>query len=79
MDVVNSFADPLQRSRRADCEIGHGHVVIYRSNESHNPKVPMARNLFIRDAIWPGLIERSRTSRVKSVGDDAPCDRSVLM
>ena len=51
MYIVDSFADPVQCSRRADCKIGHGHVVIYRSDESHNPKVPMARNLFVRDAI----------------------------
>ena len=63
MYIVDSFADPVQCSRRADCKIGHGHVVIYRSDESHNPEVPMARNLFIRDAIWPGLLVRSRTSR----------------
>jgi hypothetical protein len=75
MYVVDSFADPLQRSRRANCKIGHGHVVIYRSNESHNPKVSMMRDLFIRDAIWSGLM-RSRTSRMKSVRDDARTLRS---
>jgi len=67
MYVVDSFADPVQCGRRADCEIGHGHVVIYRSDESHNPEVPMARNLFIRDAIWPGLLVRLRTSREDDV------------
>lgn len=63
MYVVDSLADSVQRSRGADCEIGHRHIIVYRSDESHNPKVPVARNLFIRDAIWPGLTERSQISQ----------------
>jgi hypothetical protein len=51
MYVVDGLANSLQRGWRADREIGHGHVIVYRSNESHNSEVPMARDLFIRDAI----------------------------
>jgi hypothetical protein len=51
VDVVDGFADSVQRSRRTDREIGHGHVVIYRPYEPHDPEVTMALNLFIRDAI----------------------------
>jgi len=49
--VVDGLTDSVQCSWCADREISHGHIIVYRSNESHNPEVTMARNLFIRDAI----------------------------
>ena len=64
MYVVDGFADSMQRSWRADCQIGHGHVIVYRSDEPHDPEMPMARNLFIRDAIWRASTERSQISGV---------------
>jgi hypothetical protein len=57
MDVVYSLADSMQRSWRADCKIGQGHIVIYGSNKAHDPEVPVARNLLIRDTIWPASME----------------------
>ena len=51
MYIVDGLTNAVQRGWCADCEIGHGHVIVYRSNESHNPEMPVARNLFIRDAI----------------------------
>jgi hypothetical protein len=57
VDVVDSFADPMQRRWRPDCEIGQGHIIVYGSNEAHDPEVPMAQDLIIRDAIWPESTE----------------------
>jgi hypothetical protein len=57
MDVVDGLADSMQRSWRADCEIGQGHIIVYGSNKAHDPEVPVARNLLIRDAIWPTSME----------------------
>ena len=68
MYVVDGLTDSVQCSWCADREISHGHIIVYRPNESHNPEVTMARNLFIRDAIWPGLTIRiylGRTRRMK--------------
>jgi hypothetical protein len=53
MNVVDGLADSMQRSRRTDSQIGHGHVIIDRSNEPHDPEVSVSRNLLISDAIFP--------------------------
>ena len=68
MYVIDCLADSVQRRWCADCEIGHGHVIVDRSNESYNSEVPMARDLLIRNAIWPGLTGRLRISRGRKVG-----------
>jgi len=51
VNVVDGLADSVQRSWRADRQICHRHVIIYRPHKSHDSEVPMARNLVIRDAI----------------------------
>ncbi len=53
VNVVDGLADSMQRSRRADSQISHGHVIIDRSNEPHDPEVPVSRDLLIRDAVFP--------------------------
>jgi hypothetical protein len=75
MNVINGLADPMQRSRGADGKIGHGHVIINRSNEPDDPEVPVSRNLFIGDAIFL----TSTLRHLEEWGDDTPCDRSVWM
>ena len=63
MDVVNSLADSVHGSWGADSQIGHGHIIIYRSNEPHDPEVSMACDLLIRDAVWPVSTEISQLSQ----------------
>ena len=52
MNVVDGLADSMQRSWRADSQIGHGHIIVDRSNEPDDPEMPVSRNLFIGDAIF---------------------------
>ena len=65
MDVVDGLADPMQRSWRADGQIGHGHVIVDRPNEPDDPEVTMSRNLFIGDAIFPA----STLGHLKGMGN----------
>ena len=60
MYVINGLADSVHGSWGADSQIRHGHIIVYRPNEPHDPKVPVACKLFIRDAVWP---KRSQLSR----------------
>jgi hypothetical protein len=53
MNVVDGLADSMQRSWRADSQIGHGHVIIDRSNEPDDPEVSVSCKLFIGDTIFP--------------------------
>lgn len=61
MNVIYGLADSMQRGRRADGKIGHRHVIINRSNDPDDPEMPVARNLFIADAIFSGV--KTQTSR----------------
>ena len=49
VDTINSFADSMQRGWSTNSQIGHGHVVIDRPDESHDLKVPMQYGLGLRD------------------------------
>jgi hypothetical protein len=79
MYIVDGLTDSVQCGWCADREISHGHIIVYRSNESHNSEVTMACNLFIRDAIWPGLTIHIYPGANKENEADAPSDRSVWM
>lgn len=49
VDTIDSFADSMQRGRSTNRQIGHGHVVIDRPDESNDFKVPMQYGLGLRD------------------------------
>ena len=78
MNVVDGLTDSMKRSRCADGQIGHGHVIIDRSNEPHDLEMSVSRNLLIRYAIFPAstllYLERKGKRLVNT-----PCERSVWM
>lgn len=47
VDVVDGLANPVKGSRRADCEVGHGHVVVNGSYQTHNLQMSVVRCLFL--------------------------------
>ena len=49
VDVIDRFTDSVQRSRSADCEIGHAHVIVDGSDEPDDAKVTVFGELFWGD------------------------------
>ena len=49
IDTIDGFANSVQRSRSADCQVGHGHIVIDRPDKSDDFEVPMLDGLDVRD------------------------------
>lgn len=41
INTIDGFADSMQRGRSTNCQVGHGHVVVDRPDESDDFKVPM--------------------------------------
>lgn len=49
VDIIDRFADPLQRCRCADCHIGQTHVIVDGSDEADDAEVTMFGELFWSD------------------------------
>ena len=49
VDAVDGFADSMQRGRSANRQVGHGHIVIDRPDETDDLEVPMLGGLSVRD------------------------------
>ena len=49
VDAVDGLADSMQRGRSANRQVGHGHIVIDRPNESDNFEVAMLDDLSLGD------------------------------
>ena len=50
VDVVDGLANPVERGRRADGEVRHGHVVVDRADEPDDLEVRVLARLLLRDA-----------------------------
>lgn len=49
IDTVYGFADPMQRGGSTNRQIGHGHIVVDRPDESDDFEMAMFINLSFRD------------------------------
>lgn len=49
IDTINGLANSVQRGRSTNRQVGHGHVVIDRSDKPDDLEVPMLDSLGLRD------------------------------
>ena len=49
VDAVDGLADSMQRGRSANRQVGHGHIVIDRPDETDDLEVPMLGGLSVRN------------------------------
>ena len=49
VDAVDGLADSMQRGRSANRQVGHGHIVIDRPDETDDLEMPMLGGLSVRN------------------------------